>query len=156
VARSLIADPCNVTMDIELLRADLTSIKVDAIVNPSSSFLQNGLAPGNAIVGGGNLLCRFVIHAVIPRMGEGDEDRKLRDATRAALHRAEELAVGSVAIPAMGTGVFGFPVERSARIMLGVAIDFRAQTRSLRRVVFCLFGAAPYEEFSRILQELGG
>ena len=143
-------------MDIELLRADQTSIKVDAIVNPSSSLLQNGLPPGSAIVGGGNLLCRFVIHAVVPRIGEGDEDRKLRDATRAALQRAEELAVASVAIPAMGTGVFGFPVERSARIMLAAAIDFRAQARSLSRVVFCLFGATPYEEFSRILQELGG
>jgi O-acetyl-ADP-ribose deacetylase (regulator of RNase III) len=104
---------------------------------------------------GGNLLCRFVIHAVIPRMGEGDEDAKLRAATIAALERAEELALASIGLPAMGAGAFGFSFERCARVMLGATIDFRPNARSLQRVVYCLFGAEPYAEFDRVLQELG-
>lgn len=166
-------------MQIELLRADITSIKVDAIVNPANPHMQhvgsvgrelvrNGgkiiqqqsaeLGPvpvGNAVVTtGGNLLCKFVIHAVIPQMGEGDEDRKLRAATMASLEKAEELAIGTVAMPAMGSGMFGFSFERCARIMLGATLDFRPKARSLHRVVYCLFGREPYDVFSRVLKEL--
>ena len=166
-------------MLIQLLRADITSLKVDAIVNPASSQLQHfaglgrvvvreggeiiqkesseiGPVPvGEAIVTtGGNLLCKFIIHAVVPRVGEGDEDRKLRSATWSSLERAEELAIESVALPAMSTGAFGFPYERSARIMLGATIDFRQRARSLRRAVYCLFGAEPYQVFDRVLKEL--
>lgn len=147
-------------MQIELIRADVTSLKVDAMVNPSDSqkhIAGLGYIPvGTALVStGGNLLCKFIIHAAGPRMGEGDEDRKLRSATWAALQRAEELAVASVAFPAMSTGVFGFPIERSARVMLAATIDFRPHARSLQRVVYCLFGSEPYNEFERVLTELG-
>lgn len=148
-------------MDIELLRADVTSLKVDAMVNPSDSqkhIAGLGYIPvGSAVVSsGGNLLCKFIIHAAGPRMGEGDEDRKLRSATWSALQRAEELAVASVAFPAMSTGVFGFPIERCARVMLGATIDFKSHARSLQRVVYCLFGADPYDQFRRVLEELEG
>jgi O-acetyl-ADP-ribose deacetylase (regulator of RNase III) len=166
-------------MDIQLLRADITSLKVDAIVNPANPQLQHvggvgrelvreggpeiqrqssahgTLAVGQSVVTtGGNLLCKFVIHTVVPRIGEGDEDFKLRSATLSALEKAEEIAVGSVAIPAMGTGAWGFTFERSARIMLGATLDFRNTARSLQRVVYCLFGRDPYEVFERVLQEL--
>lgn len=166
-------------MDIQLLRADITSLKVDAIVNPANPQLQHvggvgrdivreggreiqresngfGTVPvGHSVVTtGGNLLCKFVIHTVVPRLGEGDEDFKLRAATLSALEKAEEIAVGSVALPAMGTGTWGFTFERSARIMLGATLDFRHNARSLQRVVYCLFGRDPYEVFERVLQEL--
>lgn len=166
-------------MHIELLRADIKSLKVDAIVNPANPQMQHvgglgrelvreggreiqdesianaPLLPGTAVVTtGGNLLCRFVIHAVVPRMGEGDEDAKLRAATWAALEKAEELAIAAVALPAMATGAFGFSYERCARIMLGTTIDFRARARSLQRVVYCLFGKDPHDVFSRVLKEL--
>jgi O-acetyl-ADP-ribose deacetylase (regulator of RNase III) len=168
-------------MDIELLRADITSIKVDAIVNPTNPQLQHvggigrvlvreggeviqresseiGSVPvGEAVVTtGGNLLCKFVIHAVAPRMGEGDEDRKLRSTTMSALQRGEDLAIASIAFPAMASGIFGFPFDRCARVMLGATIDFRPQARSLRRAVYCLFGPEPYEVFARVLKELQG
>lgn len=168
-------------MDIELLRADITSIKVDAIVNPTNPQLQHvggigrvlvreggeviqresseiGSVPvGEAVVTtGGNLLCKFVIHAVAPRMGEGDEDRKLRSSTISALQRGEDLAIASIAFPAMAAGIFGFPFDRCARVMLGATIDFRPQARSLRRAVYCLFGPEPYEVFARVLRELQG
>lgn len=130
-------------MKIELIRADLTSLKIDAIVNPRSSGGEVGTATATS---GGNVLCKFVITAVVPRAGEPDEERKLNDAIWAALERAEELAVASVAFPAMG----GSP----ARVVVRAALDFRAHARSLQRVVFCAFNKEAHLEFGRVLQEL--
>src|SRR5258706_1279451 len=123
-------------MDIELLRADISSLKVDAIVNPASPQLLNGYAPrpavGEAIITeGGNLFCKFVIHAVVPQLGEGGEEAKLRSATWSSLQRAEELALSSVAFPAMSAGGVGISYERCARIMLRAAVDFRGHPRSV-------------------------
>src|SRR4051812_45215922 len=112
-------------MNIELIRADITSLKIDAIVNPRTSGGDVGTA---TVSSGGNVLCKFVITAVVPRAGEEDEDRKLRDAIWAALHRGEELAVASVAVPAIA--------GRAMPIVLRAALDFRAHARSLQRVVF--------------------
>ena len=71
-------------MNIELLRADVNSLKVDAIINPASAskpVAEFGSVPvGHAVVtSGGNVLCKFVIHAIVPRFGDGDEDAKLRN-----------------------------------------------------------------------------
>ncbi|HEX9985644.1 MAG TPA: macro domain-containing protein [Thermoanaerobaculia bacterium] len=161
-------------MKIQLIRADISSIKVDAIVNPTNPQVQQaggagrlamsarkadveevGLPVGTAAVtSGGNLLAKFVIHASIPRVGDGDEDAKLRAATWSALERAEELAVESVGLPAMGTGSYGFDLDRAAHVMLGATIDFRRRARSLQRAVFCLFGKEPFDAFDRALKEL--
>ena len=104
------------------------------------------------VVTGGNLLARFIIHVRVPNGDEDDADAKLRDATRAALERAEELAVASVGLPAIATGPFGFTTERCARVMLPAALDHRARARSLQRAVFCLFGAEEYAVFERVLE----
>jgi O-acetyl-ADP-ribose deacetylase (regulator of RNase III) len=139
-------------MDIQLLRADIASLKVDAIVAPSGAQSQES---GRAVVvTGGNLLARFVIHVHVPNGGDEDADAKLLAATRAAVERAEELAVASVGLPAIATGPFGFTPERCARVMLPAALDHRARARSLQRAVFCLFGAKEYEAFERVLGEL--
>ena len=130
-------------MNIELLRADITSVKIDAIVNPRSSGGEVGTA---TVTSGGNVLCKFVITTVVPFPGEEDEERKLRDAIFAALHRAEELAVATVAFPA----VAGAP----ARVVLRAALDFRAHARSLQRVIFCAFSPEIHSEFGRVLEEL--
>lgn len=130
-------------MKIELIRADITSLKIDAIVNPRSSGGDVGTA---TVTSGGNVLCKFVITAVVPQAGEEDEERKLRDAIWAALHRAEELAVASVALPAIAGA--------ASRVILRATLDFRAHTRSLQRVVFCAFSEQAHAEFSRVLQEL--
>lgn len=168
-------------MEIELIRGDITSLSVDAIVNAANSALQHGAGVAGAIVSkggqaiqeesdrighvpvggaavtsGGNLLCRYVIHAVGPRMGEGDEDRKLRSATVSALEKAEELKVESVAFPAISTGIFGFPIDRCADIMLRATIDFEPRAHSLKTVVYCLFGKEPFDIFSRTLRDLRG
>jgi O-acetyl-ADP-ribose deacetylase len=138
-------------MHIELLRADITSLKVDAMVNES--------APGAVPVGqatvttGGNLLCKFVIHASVPSPGDVNCETKLRAATMSALERAEELAISSVGIPSMGGAAL--PVDEVARVMIQAALDFRTRARSLQRVVFCLFGADAYNAFERVLREQG-
>jgi O-acetyl-ADP-ribose deacetylase (regulator of RNase III) len=166
-------------MHVELIRGDITSLRVEAIVNAANSHLLHGGGVAGAIVrsggeiiqsesdrigyvpvggavvtSGGNLLCRYVIHAVGPQMGEGDEDRKLHDATLASLQRAEELKITSLAFPAISTGIFGFPMERCARIMLSTTMEFGKQAKSLQRVVYCLFGEEPFRVFERVWKGL--
>ena len=138
-------------MQIQLLRADITSLKVDAIVAPSapSTLAQNGRA---TVVTGGNLLARFVIEVPVPESPEDDGDVRLREATRDALERADELAVATIGIPVLGKQALG--LERCAQLMLRAALDYRAHARSLHRAVFCLFGAEEYAVFDRVLKEL--
>jgi len=136
------------SMEIQLLRADTTSLKVDALVYPAEDPSAEPVA-----VSSGNFLCRFVIHVQVPKAGEGDEELKLRKATMVALERAEELAVASVGLPPIGTG---FTAHAQARVMLAAALDFRPRARSLQRAVFCLFGQAEYDAFKSAMKELEG
>jgi O-acetyl-ADP-ribose deacetylase (regulator of RNase III) len=166
-------------MEIRLIRGDITTLQVDAIVNAANSHLQHGggvagaivrrggnviqeesnkigyVPVGNAaITTGGNLPAKYVIHAVGPRMGEGNEDRKLHDATVAALERAEELRLQSLALPAVSSGIVGYPIERCAAVMLGAALEFRSRARFLKTVTFCLFDERALETFERTMKEL--
>lgn len=163
-------------LEIKLLKGDITRLAVDAIVNAANSHLQHGGGVAGAIVraggriiqtesdrvgyvsvgcaavtGAGSLPARYVIHAVGPRMGEGDEERKLRDATRAALRLAQSLQLESLAFPAISTGIFGFPIERCAPIMVSSVRDFSAEAGSLQTVTFCLFSDAALEQFRKAM-----
>ena len=165
---------------LELVEGDITEMDTDAIVNAANDqlILGGGVAGairrkggpeiqaecdriggtfvgGAVITTGGKLKARHVIHAVGPRMGEGDEDRKLRDATLNSLKLAEEHNLTSLAFPAISTGIFGFPVDRCARIMLGVTVEYLRGTTHLERVVFCLFGHDSYEVFAAQLERDG-
>ena len=127
---------------LEVVRGDLTEQAVDAIVNAANSSLAHGggiagaivrrggeaiqaesyrVAPvpvgGAAVTGAGRLPCRRVIHAVGPVWGEGGEESKLRAAVRSALARAEELGLESVAVPAISTGIFGYPKAPGCRVV---------------------------------------
>ena len=140
-------------MNIQLLRADIMSLKVDAIVAPTDpqSHEHNGRA---VVVTGGNLLARFIIHVHVPNADDADADGRLRAATLAALERAEELAIASIGLPAIATEPFGFSIEHCARVMLAATLQHRTRARSLQRAVFCLFGAEEYAVFERVLGEL--
>lgn len=167
------------SLRIEIIEGDLTELDVDAIVNAANSALQHGGGVAGAIsrkggpsiqresdeighvpvgsaavTGAGSLSARWVIHAVGPRMGEGNEDEKLRSATRAALDRAEEIGAVSVAFPAISTGIFGYPIDRCASIMLGVAREFETDAVNVQRIVFCLFGRDAHATFRRTWEEL--
>jgi O-acetyl-ADP-ribose deacetylase (regulator of RNase III) len=133
---------------IQIVQGDITIESVDAIVNAANSHLQHdgGVAGAisrrggpliqqesdvwvrehgpvshsePAVTSGGELPCRYVIHAVGPVWGEGDEDARLTSAVIGSLHTAERLGLTSIALPAISTGIFGFPVERAANVILG-------------------------------------
>jgi len=162
---------------LELVEGDITEMETDAIVNAANDrlILGGGVAGairrkggptiqaecdriGGTFVGGavlttgGNLKARYVIHAVGPRMGEGDEDRKLRDATVNSLKLADEHRLKSVAFCAISTGIFGFPIQRCAEIMLGEVVGYLRGKTGLERVVFCLFGHDSYQVFADQLE----
>ncbi|MHC4640865.1 MAG: macro domain-containing protein [Planctomycetota bacterium] len=108
---------------------------------------------GAVITTGGNLKAKHVIHAVGPRMGEGNEDEKLKNATLNSLKVADENHLKNISFPAISTGIFGFPIQRCAEIMLKTTIDYLKSQTSLERIVFCLFGQDSYQVFENQLQQ---
>lgn len=168
---------------LQIIDGDITTLEVAAIVNAANSYLQHGggvagaisrkggvsiqeesniwvAARGEvpvgscAITSGGQLPARYVIHAVGPQMGEGDEDLKLQQATLASLKMAEKHNLTSIAFPAISTGIFGYPMERCAAIMLKTVIDYLVQTSKIEKVVFCLYGQEAYDIFESKFNQL--
>ena len=148
--------------ELRLVQGDITELDVDAIVNAANSHLilgegvagairrkggpqiqmecdrLGGTPVGTAVItGGGVLKARHVIHAVGPRMGEGNEDEKLWSAT-------------------LSTGIFGFPLDRCASIMVGTTVDFLQRPSGLNLVVFCLFSADAFEVFQTEIERQDG
>ncbi|MFQ5708275.1 MAG: macro domain-containing protein [bacterium] len=164
---------------LELVEGDITEESTDAIVNAANSSLILGAGVAGAIrskggptiqqacneiggcpVGGavittgGSLRAKWVIHAVGPRMGEGDEEEKLRNATLNSLRVADENNLTSIAFPAISTGIFGFPLKRCSEIMLATAIDYLRGDTALEKIVFCLFGQQAFNTFKETLDSL--
>jgi len=169
--------------EIKIIREDITEIKVDAIVNAANSHLAHGGGVAGAIVrkGGsiiqeesnlwiksrgivpagscaitsaGILPAKYVIHAVGPRMGEGDEDKKLKQATENALQTADKHCLKSIAFPAVSTGIFGYPVKKCAKIMLKCTAEYAKGQTGLEKVVFCLFDEDALHIFGQALQKI--
>lgn len=163
---------------LELTEGDITEMQTDAIVNAANEQLVLGggvagairkkggpeiqkecnkiggtFVGGAVITTGGNLKAKYVIHAVGPRMGEGNEDEKLKNATLNSLKVADENNLKSIAFPAISTGIFGFPIQRCADIMLKTTIDYLKSQTDLQRVVFCLFGQESYQVFEKQLNK---
>jgi O-acetyl-ADP-ribose deacetylase (regulator of RNase III) len=155
-----------------LTEGDITEMDTDAIVNAANAqlILGGGVAGairnkggptiqaecdkiggtfvgGAVITTGGNLKAKYVIHAVGPRMGEGDEDQKLKNATLNSLKVADQNNLKSIAFCAISTGIFGFPIERCAQIMLKNTIEYLNGQTGLQKVVFCLYGQSSYQVF---------
>jgi O-acetyl-ADP-ribose deacetylase (regulator of RNase III) len=84
-------------------------------------------------------------------MGEGNEDEKLKNATLNSLKVADENNLKSISFPAISTGIFGFPIQRCAEIMLKTAIEYLKGQTGLQRIVFCLFGQESYQVFENRL-----
>ncbi len=78
-----------------------------------------------------------MIHAVGPVWGEGDEDNKLKSAVLSALRIAEEKGIKSVSLPAISSGIFGFPKDRAAHIIFTTAIEFLKDAKNLQEIHFC-------------------
>jgi O-acetyl-ADP-ribose deacetylase (regulator of RNase III) len=110
-----------------------------------------------AITTGGQLKARYVIHAVGPvysRMSASQAAELLGSAVRASLEMADEHALQSIALPAISTGIFGYPMAEAAEVMLKAAIDYLEGDTGLERVIFCLYGQAAYDTFAQKLEAL--
>ncbi|MFO7889449.1 MAG: macro domain-containing protein, partial [bacterium] len=107
-----------------------------------------------AVTSAGSLPAKYVIHAVGPRMGEGNEEKKLKNATLNSLKLADDYKIKSIAFPAISTGIFGYPVDKCADIMLLTVKNYLNKKTSLRKVFFCLFGNNTYKIFKKKLTEL--
>ncbi len=151
---------------LRLVMGDITERDVDAIVNAANSYLQHGGGVAGAIVkkGGsiiqeesnkigfvpvgssaittaGKLPAKYVIHTVGPKMGEGDEDNKLKNAILSALKLASEKGLKSISIPAISSGIFGFPKDRCAHILVSEAKKFLESNidTSINIIEFCIY-----------------
>lgn len=151
---------------LRLVKGDITERNTDAIVNAANTSLQHGGGVAGAIVrrGGmiiqeesnrigyvpvgqaavttaGTLPSKWVIHTVGPRMGEGDEDKKLKNAVVNSLIKASEMGLTSVSLPAISAGIYGFPKDRCAHILVAEARGFLSehQDTSLAVIEFCIY-----------------
>jgi O-acetyl-ADP-ribose deacetylase (regulator of RNase III) len=164
---------------LELAQGDITDQTTDAIVNAANAALQMGSGVAGAIrrrggpaiqeecnriggthVGGaeittgGNLPTKYVIHAVGPIYGDDHEDEKLKDATLGSLKLADKNRLKSIAFPAISTGIFGFPKDRCATIMLSTTIAYLDGPTGLEKVVYCLYDKKSLEIFENTLKSL--
>jgi len=170
---------------LRLVQGDITAQEVDAIVNAANAHLKHGggVAAVIARKGGpviqresdawvrqhgpvpherpaytsaGNLPTRYVIHAVGPVWGSGDEDAKLRAAVQGSLTRADELGLASIALPAISTGIFGFPKARAARVTFAAIRDYFAghPDSGLREVRLVLYDRPTVDAFLQVWDEV--
>jgi O-acetyl-ADP-ribose deacetylase len=152
--------------NIRLVKGDITERQVDAIVNAANSYLKHGAGVAGAIVrkGGtiiqresdkigyvtvgsatitnsGALPCTAIIHAVGPKMGQGDEDHKLRKTIQSTLKLASDRGFKTISIPAISAGVFGFPKDKCARILLEESKNFLKKSgtnTTINLIEFCI------------------
>lgn len=163
---------------LEVVRGDITERADDAIVNAANNHLWMGVGVAGAIkrkggkviedeavsqgpipvgeavvTGGGALKARYVIHAAAMGQDLITNADLIRQATVNSLKRADELRIDSLALPALGTGVGGFPVQEAARMMLEDTVAYLQSTPqvSLRRVTFVLFTEAVLHAFEQAL-----
>ncbi len=167
------------TGKIRILQGDLTEMAVDAIVNAANNDLQlgGGVAGairrkggpaiqqecdaigsipvgGAAISGGGNLKAKFVIHAASMSLGGSTTAAALRSSTAHALRIAAERGLRSIAFPAVGTGIAGFPMRECAEIMLREAVAHLEKSSSLEEVDFVLFDDTATSVFRQVWDEM--
>lgn len=172
---------------IRLVNGDITERTVDAIVNAANSYLKHGggvagaivrrgghiiqeesdkigfVPVGNAVVTtAGKLPCKAVIHVVGPMLGEGEEDEKLSLAIKNVLKLAQDSGFNSISIPAISSGIFGFPKDKCAKILVEESVRFvkklctlcSGKESFLELVEFCIFDDETLDYFKREFRDL--
>ena len=166
---------------LKIVQGDITVEEVDAIVNAANEHLQHGGGVAWAIskhggpaiqresdewvrtkgivdhahpawTSGGQLPAKYVVHAVGPVWGSGEEDAKLSAAVTGSLRVADELGLQSVAFPAISTGIFGFPVERAAKVIFKAIETYLEEnkTSGVKIVRLVLFDRSTTDVFLRV------
>lgn len=171
---------------IQIVQGDITTEEVDAIVNAANEFLQHGGGVARTIsnqggpaiqkesdawvqangrvthadpawTSGGRLPAKYVIHAVGPIWGDGDEDSKLEAAVIGSLRVADQLKCSSVALPAISTGIYGFPKDRAAEIIFSAIENYFANSLSgLKTVKVVLYDQPTTDVFIQLWQTKWG
>jgi O-acetyl-ADP-ribose deacetylase len=164
---------------IRVVKGDLTSLRCDAIVNAANDHLwmgggvagaikrrggdeiereavrQGPIAVGEAVAtGAGRLPCRYVIHAATMGQDLATSERAIREATRSALRLAARLGLESVALPALGTGVGGFPLDRAAAAMVEEAAAHGSVADGGLEIIFVLWDDPAYTAFAGALRRI--
>lgn len=164
---------------IELRQGDLTEMEVDAIVNAANNDLQLGGGVAGAIrrkggeviqqecdrhgpvrigeaavTSGGKLKARYVIHAASMRLGGRTTAESLRASTRNSLQRTAEKALKTIAFPAVGTGIAGFPLQECAEIMLEEVVGHLRGQTSLEKVYFVLYDRSALQTFHEVWEKM--
>jgi O-acetyl-ADP-ribose deacetylase (regulator of RNase III) len=161
-------------MELEVVEGDITALEVDAVANAANNALWMGAGVAGAIkraggeeierqavrqgpidvgdavaTGAGRLSARYVIHGAVMGQDLRTNEELIRRTTQRCLEVADELELRSLALPAFGTGVGGFPLDQCARLMVEVARGH--EPRTLERVVFAVFGEEARRAFERAL-----
>ena len=163
----------DMSLEVEIIKGDITQANTDAIVNAANNefWMGSGVAgaikraggqiieeeamnkgpvmPGEAVFTcAGKLRLKYVIHAAVMGQDLHTNNKLIRQATIASLNTSEKLNLKSVAFPAFGTGVGGFPMQACANIMITTVRAYEPLARSLQRVQFCLFDDVAYRLFT--------
>ena len=162
--------------DIEIIQGDITDQDVDAIVNAANNDLILGSGVAGAIrtkggptiqeecnergpikvgeaalTGAGDLPARFVIHAASMGFGHPTTKESLVNSTKASLKIARDNQLKTIAFPALGTGVSGFPIDECAKLMVDTAKEHLQKYQYPKKVLFVLFDQRSFEIFHKAL-----
>lgn len=157
---------------IEVVEGDISTCEADALVNAANNrfwmgsgvagalkkaggeeieaqaMAQGPVAVGNVVVTkAGKLKARYIIHAAVMAQDLRTSTSAIKTATLNCLRCADEIECKSLAFPALGTGVGGFPLEECARIMIGTVRDYETQSKAIEKVSFILYGELAFRIF---------
>jgi O-acetyl-ADP-ribose deacetylase len=170
-------------IEIEIVQGDITLLDVEVIVNPANNYLIHGgglaaaivrrggqiiqqeskkignVPTGSAVITtGGHLKAKHVIHAVGPKYkdGKSGEEEKLTSAIKNSLDIADKKKLTSIAFPAISSGIFGYPIEQSSKVICKAIVDFinSIESTSLAKIVLCLFDEDTCNHFNNAMKEL--
>lgn len=166
-------------VEVEAYHGDITKLEVDAIVNAANTHLYMGggvagaikraggkeiedeavkqgpIKIGEAVVtSAGKLKAKYVIHSPTMELDFKTDETKIRLAMKAALKKADELGIESVAFPALGTGVGGFPKDRAAKVMVEELKKHIDSGTKLKKVILADINKDQVEFFSKEIEEL--